>query len=92
MYRKFVIFRWYTFSKMDRKRDIQWLGLWCSMPLLIIFQLYQFYCWRKPEKTTEILSASHRQTLSHNAASSTPCLNGVRTHKISGGEIFIICH
>ena len=28
--------------------------------------------------------ASHWQTLSHNVVSSTPCLNGVRTHNISG--------
>jgi hypothetical protein len=27
---------------------------------------------------------SHWQTLSHNVVSSTPCLNRIRTHKVSG--------
>ena len=29
-------------------------------------------------------TASHRQTLSHNVVSSTPRLNGVRTHNFNG--------
>jgi hypothetical protein len=28
--------------------------------------------------------ASHRQTLAHNVASSTPLLSGIRTHNVSG--------
>jgi hypothetical protein len=29
-------------------------GFWCLTPLSIIFQLYQFYLWRKVEKTTDL--------------------------------------
>jgi hypothetical protein len=28
--------------------------------------------------------ANHRQTLSHNVASNTPCLSGIQTHNFSG--------
>ena len=65
------------------------LGLWCLTPLSTIFQLYhgsQFYWWRKPVylKKTHQTAAGHWQTLSHNVVSSTPCLNGIWTHNISG--------
>ena len=33
--------------------------------------------------------ASHPQALSHNVASSAPCLSGVRTHNISGDRALI---
>ena len=60
----------------------------CLTPLSTIFQLYrggQFYWWRKqeyPEKTNNLSQVAHK--LSHNVVSSTPCLNGIRTHNISG--------
>jgi len=65
-------------------------GLRCLTSLSTIFQLYrggQFYWWRKPEypkKTTDL-----PQTLSHNLASSTHSLNGIRTHNVSGDRYWL---
>ena len=54
------------------------LGLWCLMPFSTYFS---YIVVEYPEKTT-----SHLQTWSHNVnvVSSTPHLNGIQTHNVSG--------
>jgi hypothetical protein len=46
----------------------------------------QFYWWRKPEYPEENHRpvTSHWQTWSNNVVSSTPRINGIRTHNFSG--------
>jgi hypothetical protein len=59
------------------------LGLWCVAPLSTIFQIYrggQFYWWRKKPPTC----CKSLTDLSHNVASSTSRLSGIRTHSFSG--------
>ena len=64
----------------------EWIGLWC---LTTIFQLYrgsQFYLCKKlkyPEKTTNLPQVTDN-SLSHNVVSSTPRLNRIQKHNISG--------
>jgi len=71
------------------------LGLQCrSMVLNATFNNISVISWRSvllveeagvPRENHRPV-ASHRQTLSHNVASSTPRLSGGRTHNISGED------
>ena len=61
------------------------VGLWCLMPLPIIFQRYrhgQFYCWRNPLKTTDLPQVTAKLYY----ISSTPLLSRIRTHNLSGDK------
>ena len=59
------------------KQNKSWFDLLCLTPLSTLFQLYrggQFYCWVKPEKTTNHIMLYRVHVT----------MNGIRTHNING--------
>jgi hypothetical protein len=63
---------------------------WCLAPLSTIFQLMVLLVeeTRGPAENHRHVR-NHRQTLSHTVVSSTPRLNGIRTHNVSGDRYWL---